>query len=459
MPGSAYQNDHPVKFNLLQRLMRQWEQLYPFNGAHAVKISGALDLSAARRAWEMALSALGLGALSVTNNSYAYRLLNGEADRHTVEAFESGARVWDVISDELNRPYDADAVPFRPFAIQEEGHFWLGLGYRHFVADSVSIRMLMREWFLRLFEPDRASNRRARLGAGGFLSLFGPHRANWDATPALLETLRLQHQIKRARRIEDREAFGRMPVRFELFDAPDGLIETLYARARSQKMRVNDLFLAAIAEACDRHEPSLQRSWKRHLVVETMVDLRPRSSAALDDVFDVLLGFSNVSCTPRELKHWDTLLSAVCRQTKKNRERGVAESSWLRMLAGLAVSKFVSRERLIEFYRKRLPTAAAISNVNMTPTWVRDFYPHRIMEYVRASPVGPSMPVIFTPTTLGPRLSLGMTYRESLISPERAAVLAKAVMDRLNRVASAASARAFTSSKASTSGPRSAAKR
>src|SRR5580700_11197252 len=171
----ATTNSDPGALNVFQRLIRQWESIHPYNGAQVLKIEGAVDLDLCRRAWLDALSALGLGVLCFSRTSYRYRLLNGEAIYHGPVQPPRGATLSDWITSELNRSFDdSDGVPFRPFVIQEDGHFWMGLTYQHWVADSTSIRMLMREWFVRQFQPDESARRPLRLHAGGYLSLFGP---------------------------------------------------------------------------------------------------------------------------------------------------------------------------------------------------------------------------------------------------------------------------------------------
>ena len=101
------------------------------------------------------------------------------------------------------------------------------------------------------------------------------------------------------------------------------------------------------------------------------------------------------------------------------------------MLAGLAVSRLLPREKVVEFYRKRVPLAGGISNVNLNRTWAADFHPTPLLDYIRVSPTGPLMPLVFTPTTLGDHLHFGLTYRPALIPPERACQMAQHFTHRL----------------------------
>ncbi len=291
----VWHHNHPAKFNIFQRLARQWDEMHPYNGAQVIKIGGRADLAASREAWIDALEGLNLGALCVSDNSYHYRCLNGEANTHGVMLCPEGTKLDEWISDEMNRPFEAfGGVPFRPFLIQEAGHYWMGVCYQHWVADSASIRMLMREWFVHQFDPPAATKRPVRLHAGGYLSLFGPHRDGYGAAEALVSSVRWHCQFRRIRRIEDREKFQDMTQRFELFNTPEGLIDRICLAARSAGATVNDVFLAAIAQVCDEHVPARRKLRRRDLAVGTIVDLRPSAGRPLGDVFDLLLGFTSI---------------------------------------------------------------------------------------------------------------------------------------------------------------------
>jgi hypothetical protein len=57
------------------------------------------------------------------------------------------------------------------------------------------------------------------------------------------------------------------------------------------------------------------------------------------------------------------------------------------------------------------------------------------MQYIRVSPAGPMMPVVFTPTTLGETLNIGLTCRSSVIPPAAAPALAAAMIRQLQQFA------------------------
>ncbi len=432
----VWRESRTAKFNVFQQLARQWDRLHPYNAAQVIKVRGQADLAASRSAWIEALQALNLGALCISENSYHYRCLNGEAITHGVVRCPEGTELDRWISEEMNRPFEAfGGVPFRPFLLQKAGYFWMGVCYQHWVADSASIRMLMREWFVRQFDPPAAAKRPVRIHAGGYLSLFGPHRDGYRTAEALMSSLRWHCQFRRIRRIEDREKFRDMSERFALFDAPEGLIDRLCVTARQAGATVNDVFLAAIAQVCNQHVPVLRRLRRRDLAVGTIVDLRPSADRPLNDVFDLLLGFTSICGRAKHLGDWQALLASVARQTRNQKLGGLPLASSFRMLVGLIAGKYLSRDGMIELYRKRVSLAGANSNVNLNRCWPAKYHGSHLLDYLRVAPTGPMTPLVFTTTTLGKGLSVGLTYRPAIIPPERAEKLGKTFIDRLREVA------------------------
>ena len=108
----------------------------------------------------------------------------------------------------------------------------------------------------------------------------------------------------------------------------------------------------------------------------------------------------------------------------------------LRMVAGLVFARLFSREGLLEFYRKRYAMAGGISNVNLNRDWPAEYHPWPLLEYIRVSPTGPMMPLVFTPTTLGRQLNFGLTCRDCLIPSEQSPELAAMFIRRLEWFAS-----------------------
>jgi hypothetical protein len=336
------------------------------------------------------------------------------------------------MSSELNRPFDDR--PFRPFVIDNPQTHFVGVVYHHWIADSFSIRILLREWFVRMHASDSQSRLWFRPENPGYWKLFGPSQANWNLGGAAMDLFRWSARFRRARRI-DAKSSQDFRTYFTLNRAPDGLISSIAAAARCGGVTVNDVFLAAMAQACDEMAPAKRMPHRPDLALGTIVDLRSRARQPLDDVFGLYLGFTSVFCSPADLSDWNRTLIRIHQQNTMLKTTAAAESSMLRMSAGLFAGKILSRSRLLEFYRKRLALAGGISNVNLNRDWPAKFHPAPLLDYVRISPCGPMMPLVFTPTTLGDRLNVGLTCRESVIPRDRADSLFAVFLDRLQRFA------------------------
>jgi hypothetical protein len=83
-------------------------------------------------------------------------------------------------------------------------------------------------------------------------------------------------------------------------------------------------------------------------------------------------------------------------------------------LALLALG-LVGRKRAMEFFRRRMPFSAGLSNVDLSRTWVTQ-HPQLITGYYRVSPAGPALPLVITPTTVGQQFTISLTWRKSVLS-------------------------------------------
>lgn len=202
-----------------------------------------------------------------------------------------------------------------------------------------------------------------------------------------------------------------------------------------QGLKVNDVFLAAIAEACDRYVPSQRRENRPNLAVATIVDLRPHAEADLSETFGLYLGFTEVVCRPPELRSFPRLVRSVAAQNAVHRRKGIPQESLGWLMAAVAARRFVPTDKIYHFYRKETPLAGGVSNVNLNGTWAADYHPGPLLDYIRVSPTGPMVPVVFTVTTLGEQLHVSMTYRPALLTESQASDMARHFLTRLEETA------------------------
>lgn len=408
--------------NVFQRLVKQWESIHPYNGAQLMLVGGDAPASLAA-AWREATRALDLSDLAG-------------------ELREEARSPDEVLTAELNFPY-ADAAndfPLRPICIREGGAHWMGIAYRHWLADSVAVRMALREWFgLAHGAREMVAGRPLRRSAGGYWKLFGPDDAGggdrWSLLRGLLEGARQTSRMKRVQRVEGAGRDAGFGVEFSLHRPPDGTIGRVLAWARSRRMKVNDVLLAALAEAVNEHGGLQRTSRRQDVAMGSIVDLRPHSSEDLSGVFSLYLGFTTIFLRPQHFADFDVLVRQVARQHEVGRASRAASASMLRMTAGLATHNVLgSRRRVTEFYRKRLPLSAGISNVNLSQDGLARHHPDKVLRYIRASPTGPMMPLVISATTINGDFNFGLTRRASVISATAGEAVAAQIVERLSRL-------------------------
>jgi NRPS condensation-like uncharacterized protein len=382
------------QLNVFQRLARTWDAVHPYNAAQACRVAGSFAPNALNDAWNDTLKAFSF-----------------QPARERVGIVRDDLSIH--FTTEINRRFDDPRQPpFRAFAQAGDDSTWLVIVYQHWVADSVSVRLLMREWLARLMgAPTRQPVRKCGKIAA-------------DAN--FLALLRRYADYRRARKVQTLGPLD-YPTRVRLVDSTGPIIPGLLAYARSRDATVNDLFVAALAEACDRLVPAESRRGRPNLAVSSVVDLR--RSRRRDIGFGCLLGFNSTVCSRFELANWDRLLRAVAHRRGTRDSAGV-----LWMLAAEVASRFTPPDRVYDFYRKEAPFAGGISNVNLNGTWFAKQLGKTVLDYLRVSPAGPMVPLAMNVTTLGEGLRLSMTYRSALLNDWVAKELGEMFFERLRRI-------------------------
>src|SRR5262249_5998531 len=142
--------------------MRLWDEVHPYNAAQVVKLQGAPDIERLSDGWRQTLSTLGIGRVVTDWAQYAHGPWNGDPGHRFVRVQKPRCRLGEHRTSEMNLRFEGrEYGPFRPFVIAESGAHYVGVTYHHWVADSGSIRALLREWFRSIYDP--ASRRLAPL--------------------------------------------------------------------------------------------------------------------------------------------------------------------------------------------------------------------------------------------------------------------------------------------------------
>lgn len=413
--------------NVFQRTQRLWDRFHPYNAAQCAVISAPRPRECAEEAFNLALSDLRLGTFVCADERY---WIDARATpRVTLEAVD---HYTCHLQAQMNRPFDArTSMPFRPFVCPSPEGQIVGLVYQHWMADSVSIRMVMRAWLSRLLNRPELRPPPARLDPLGLAGRFGPEIGKWSLMAQSMELLKFASDMKHVRRVPVIPDNGDVSVLVQ--SLPRDLITALRRAARARHVTVGDVFLAAAAEACARHAPNVATRRRPDLAMGTIVDLRPRHPSMPSDLFGLYLGFMVSRFSGEQVDDFDSLLKSAHTLRRMQSHRRSPEASQMRMMLGLWIARFVGDDKLMDFYRRRFPLAGGISNVNLTPEWPGTLYPDPLAGYHRISPTGPLMPIVLTPTTLGDACTLCCTYRSALSTPQRAGEVVSAFIQRLTR--------------------------
>jgi hypothetical protein len=405
-----------------QKLMRSWKELAPYNAAHVLKISGAAD----RGRWEEALKVV-------------LRQVEPGTERLRVET--SSFELDPTVARELNRPFATGEPPLRGVIVSAaDGNHFLAFTYDHWWADSPSIRaFLQRVWLI--YRGDKDDLPPLQIDDSASAS----RRSAFAALPGALRTYR---RHRRATRIHLRDPLDFQTRFFSRHFAP-GAIDGIRATARRHEAKVNDVFLAAAAQVLGEHtatqradtRPRRFGALRDQIGVASAIDLR---DAGAESAFGFAVSYYTVVLAHPEQIPLGELVRIVAQQTgaRKTREE-IAQFNLSLKCARFAWSLASARQTRAELFRKGLPIVAAISNVNLSGSWVeqaaKEAHGPRLLDYLRVSPVGPLLPLVFTLTTIIDRLSLCVSFRRTAFSTQTAESLVAALMAKLLAFASAPS--------------------
>ena len=162
-----------------------------------------------------------------------------------------------------------------------------------------------------------------------------------------------------------------------------------------------------------------------------MSDIRPLAREPLEEVFGLYLSYYTALTANPESEPMAGLASQISTQTR----RAKTARRTLRFFRGFKIANAwwnACRQhwRQALMFHKVVPVLGAVSNVNLTDSWIES--DGRVLDFIIVSPAGPVSPVVFTFTTLGDRLTLCITHRATIFSSQQAAWIAAEITGRLD---------------------------
>lgn len=429
--------------------MRRWNELAPYSAGQVMQVTGSGEMERWRAAAESVVMELGLGKPSVSANGRQVTFQPAPF----VAVDRAAGDLEKYFTEELNRPFGAEESPLRFFLMagpERPGagptHYF-GVIYDHWIADSRAMRDLMHRIFLRYQQLGANGLPGLTLETPEFCALFGGRMGRLKGLTAFWESAKDLVRHRRAFRINLRDPLDFTScVIYRRF--PTGVINRVHQWAKAHGASVNDAFLAVLGQTMGQYTADERYKKRKRLFhlqrsqvgLGTIVDIRDAASQSLDGVFGLYLSGYTVVLEKPENDEAGQLVRRVNACTR--RIKGCFMT--VRGVAALAMA-----ERWWGFYRKpkgrallfhkNVPTVAGISNVNMSQSWVDRSEGSggngpEVLDYLRVSPTGPLLPLVFTLTTIGEQLSLCVTYRTTAFTAEQAEGLVADFMRRLGEL-------------------------
>ena len=439
-PGSR-QPDKPramMRLNIFQQLMRSWTSQGPYNAGQAMRIGGHHDIKRWQDAINPVIASIGLGIPQIQGDCVVFNADTRVLPQICDEALSA------VTVREINKPFGTNEIPLRFFIIPDGDDHWLLTIYDHWVADSWTIRELMR-LILACYAGVSANGQSPlHVTDDPFERLFHHRRGSITAPVRIFRAARRYFKHRRSWRFDLTDPLD-FSAGLSMHALPEKLIGTLIAFSKSNGCSVNDIFLAAIAMAIGQlttaRRYKIRRRWwaggRMCVSVGSIVDIRGLADQPLDHTFGLFLSSCINTFSKPEQQTLPDLIRRTARQTRSFKKHGGAVAAF----GELAVVKYFSelyeqpRHKAL-FFQKNCPLLAGVSNVNLTGAWMEqsDGLGEMVQDYVRISPVGPLLPVVFALTTFRSRLNLCLTWRKAALTEPQAAELCTAFITLLGEL-------------------------
>ncbi len=427
-----------MRLNIFQQLMRSWTTLGPYNAGQAMRLSGNLDIQHWQKVINGVIGTIGLGTPQVQGDLATFTNCMPIMPRVCHESLVS------VAARELNAPFVAHDTPLRFFIVPDNEEYWLLTIYDHWIADSWSIRELMKLILAAYCGNPADSQHILHITDQSFDDLFQRRRGSLSAPIRVLHAARRYFTHRRSWRFDLADPMD-FSTGCSMHALPDGLVDALTTCAKANRCSLNDIFLAAISMVIGQITADSRYKWRRRwwaggrnsVSIGSIVDIRALADEPLNHTFGLFLSSCITTFKEPERQTSSVLIRHAARQTRAFKKRCGAVAAF----GELAVVKYFSdlygqpRHKAL-FFQKNCPLLAGVSNVNLTGAWMDQTAGTggMVQDYVRISPVGPLLPVVFALTTFQSRLSLCLTWRKSALTDAQATILAAAFMKFLEEL-------------------------
>jgi hypothetical protein len=424
------------RVNLFQAAMARWRTLYPYNAVHALRMPQALDAGRLEADIRQHLQACGLTGVELDAAGQRYEWTDGpsRAVLRVIAGKDDAIAVLHAeMERELNGPFAANGRgdPFRFFAVDAAGSFFLGLAYDHYVASGDSIVALLRGIAGRyLGSAGHAESRPLRRYGPSYARLLGRHAAAMiKGLPALADML----------------AGGRRSFRLRYRDAGDGRNAVTFARIGSAErarleerahawgMTTHDLLLATLLKALSPLLPERIKAPRRNeIAVATIVNIRrDLGKSSRDGLAPCLASFRVAHRVPDDVSLRDLASSVLAQTSAAKRNKTHLQTLLLLALVG-SWWGLMSVAQHHRYFPKHFPICAGSTPLDIDALWhAGGESAGSVPDYVRVVSTGPMAPMIVAFTMAGGAINIGISFRTTVYSRQAVDAVAGAMIESI----------------------------
>ena len=424
------------RLNPFQQMMLKWQKIHPYNAVHALTLMGPARKDALQEAvcYASTLFRVGKLVIDAKAHTYHYEPFESITIRYERAGKDAKCDLENLIREELNAPFpDGPHYPLRWTVLEDKqaDQHTIIHGYHHVACDGNSIEALF-DGVLRQYlgsgqgkHPERART------YSGTQQLSNPKKAS--ALGSFVRSARQYFQFRSAHRMQE-DRSGDSTTGYFFQSVSSEAVERLRKACKNLKVGLNDVFVAGTARAIAQMTPERNSHPRRHKVVVATVYSR-RAARRVESAED--FGMS-IGDAPILIDRPDDDMRAVVQQVvpQTSRLKGahrVIESPW-RFGFVKYIWPVLRIPQSAASYRKVFPICAGVSTVSIDE---RSFGQsmEQITAYVRACPPGLAMPMVLSPAIANGRLELGLTYRYSCLTADRAKQFMDLLIEALDQFA------------------------
>ncbi len=424
------------RLNTFQRVMIQWSELHPYNATHVYRLAGPLRLDALKAAIQEAnaLCGLGIAEVSADRGSYWFEV-DEEPPRIEVLRKEDGQpeHLATHLTRQLNSPFPRPRCrPVRFSVVPESAESHLVLAtYDHWIADSVGARLILRHVLGRYLGLEIPENDQPlRLYPGTYRKVFAHEWGVWRIVGAAGKSVGRWLYNQFGCRVA-REYASPMQVGVALYRTSPGAVPRLLQFARSLNVTVHDVLLAAFVRALAERLPAEAFRRRPEVAIGSIVSTRQAAQEDLSETLGVFLGFLMTRCRADRHVGFEELAQQIGRANRAIKARHGYLDSLMNLRLFSTIWPLLDDWNRREFVRKGMPMTAGVSNVRVKDTWIDRYGADQVLDYFRAAPAGPMLPLVFAPTTFGDQMTVSVTYRAACFSQRQIAGMMAIVLGML----------------------------